>query len=89
MLISRRDIFKMAWKKAKTQGATYRNLRTAFAAALRSVWELVKAAIAEEKRRPAPVQSRPAPSWFNSNPYRVAAANRAKARLGSYCGGAW
>lgn len=74
MLISRRDIFKMAWKRAKAQAAGYRNLRAAFAAALRSVWALVKAAVAEEARA---AKSRP--SWHGVDMPRTRAYNHAVA----------
>jgi hypothetical protein len=92
MTIDRRQLFTLAWKSAKGTVTGYRNLRAAFAAALRRVWGLVKAMVAEEARRPAkPVQpERNAFSdWWNSNPHRAAAVARRNARLGSYVVGCW
>lgn len=88
MIISRREIFTLAWKRAKATAAGYRTLRTAFAAALRSVWSLVKAAAAEEARRPSRVVE-PVDSWVSENPYRAAAVAARKARLGTYYTHAW
>ncbi|HLO78478.1 MAG TPA: hypothetical protein VK196_18640, partial [Magnetospirillum sp.] len=86
--ISRSEIFKMAWKAAKGTAAGYRTLRAAFAAALRRVWSLVKAAAAEEARRPVrPAQ--PAKTWASENPYRAAAVASRKARLGTYSHPCW
>lgn len=88
MLIDRRQIFTLAWKRAKAAAAGYRTLRTAFAAALRSVWALVKAAVVEEARRAVrPVQ--PVNTWASENPYRSAAVASRKARLGSYSAHCW
>lgn len=50
MTIDRRQIFTLAWKSAKGTAAGYPSLRAAFAAALRRVWSLVKAMVAEEGR---------------------------------------
>lgn len=88
MLIDRRQIFPLAWKRAKATAAGYRTLRAAFAAALRSVWSLVKAAVAEEARRPVrPAQ--PVKTWASENPHRAAAVARRTARLGTYSVACW
>ncbi|MBC7907611.1 MAG: hypothetical protein H7Y60_12830 [Rhodospirillaceae bacterium] len=86
--IDRSQLFRLAWKRAKATAASYRPLRTAFAAALRSVWSLVKAAMAEEARRPVRTVE-PVNSWVSENPYRAAAVAARKARLGTYCTNAW
>lgn len=90
MPIDRRQLFTLAWKSAKGTAAGYRTLQAAFAAALRRVWSLVKAAMAEEVRRPA-LPSRPtAPlRWEDENPYRKAAVARRTARLGCYTVNCW
>lgn len=88
MLIDRRQIFTLAWKRAKATTAGYRTLRTAFAAALRSVWALVKAAVAEEARRPVRLVQ-PVNTWASENAYRAAAVASRKARLGSYSAPCW
>lgn len=92
MTIDRRQIFTMAWKSAKGTASGYRTLRESFAAALRRVWSLVKAMVAEEARRPAcnvQPETNAFGAWWNSNPYRVAAVARSNARLGSYCTNQW
>jgi len=92
MIVSRSQIFTLAWKRAKATAAGYRTLRTAFAAALRSVWALVKAAAAEEASRPVrPIQPErnTFSDWWESNPHRAAAVAARKARLGTYCTNAW
>ena len=48
MAIDHRTIFIGAWKSARRMRGQYRILRTAFAAALRRVWSLVKAMAVEE-----------------------------------------
>lgn len=54
MSIERRTLFLEAWRSARRTVGQYRTLRTAFAAALRRVWALVKemdrAFVAEEIR---------------------------------------
>ncbi|CCG41599.1 hypothetical protein [Magnetospirillum molischianum] len=89
MFIDRRTLFLEAWKQARRIRSRYRNLRTAFAAALRTTWELVRAFAAEEARRPTP---KPAPvvrKWEDENPYRARAVAARKARLGSYVVNCW
>lgn len=87
-IISRREIFRQAWKRARATAAGYRNLRAAFAAALRAVWDLVKALVAEEAHRVArPAQ--PVKTWATENTFRAAAVASRKARLGTYCINAW
>lgn len=89
MIINRRQLFKLAWKSAKGTASGYRNLRAAFAAALRRVWELVKA-MTKEEARCRPVQPVPTvEDWFMANPHRARAVATRRARLGTYYTHAW
>ena len=89
MTIDRRTLFTEAWKSARRMRGQYRTLRTAFAAALRRVWSLVKAMVAEEARRPV-LPTRPIVStWEAGNAHRAAAGAAHRARLGSYVLHCW
>ncbi len=48
MTINRRQLFTLAWKRAKAQASWFPTIRAAFAAALRAVWALAKATMAAE-----------------------------------------
>lgn len=89
MPIDRRQIFTLAWKSARGTAAGYPSLRAAFAAALRRVWSLVKAALAEETRRPFVPQRTTISSWATENPYRARAVAARQKRLGTYSVGCW
>lgn len=89
MTIDRSHIFTLAWKSAKAQVAGYRTLRASFAAALRRVWGLVKAMVAEEARRPAQPARPMASTWEAENIHRAAAVAAHRARLGNYTIHCW
>ncbi|MGE5502734.1 MAG: hypothetical protein ACM33T_10140 [Solirubrobacterales bacterium] len=89
MTADRTQIFRLAWKSAKGTAASYDSLRAAFAAALRRVWELVKAMVKEEARRPVVQPTSVAPDWFMADPYRARAVANRRARLGTPCTHAW
>ncbi len=89
MSIDRRLLFTEAWKSARATRSLYRTLRTAFAAALRRLWPLIKAT-AEMKAQAAFRKTHaPATAWEQENPYRARAVAARKARLGSYCINCW
>ena len=89
MTFDRHQIFAAAWKRAKAHRNGYRTLRAAFAAALRSVWGLAKAMVAENIRRPALPVRPAAPQWENANAHRAAAVAASRSRLGSYVIHCW
>lgn len=89
MTIDRRTIFIEAWKSARRMRGQYRTLRTAFAAALRRVWSLVKAMAAEEARRPVSPVRPIASTWEAGNIHRAVAVAAHRARLGSYVIHCW
>ncbi len=96
MTIDRRQIFTLAWKRAKAHRDGYRTLRAAFAASLRAVWALAKATVAADAQAKAklpvwdatttPSRPRPVTAWEKANPHRAAAVAAARARLGTYTG---
>lgn len=89
MTIDRSHIFTLAWKSAKAQAAGYPTLRASFAAALRRVWGLVKAMVAENARYPARPVRPVAPTWETENIHRAAAVAAQRARLGTYAIHCW
>lgn len=89
MLIDRRTLFAEAWTLAHRLRAAHGSIRAAFGAALRKVWELVKAMAAAEACRPTRPVQRLLPRWEDGNGYRAAAVVARRARLGTLCGHAW
>lgn len=88
MTIDRRQIFTLAWKRAKAFAAG-QSPRRFFADALRAVWGLVKAMVAEEAHHPvAPRMAKPA-AWADESPYRARAVAARQRRLGSYSLNCW
>ncbi len=87
MTIDRRQILTLAWKRAKAQREWFPTIRAAFAAALRSVWALAKAAVAAE----AEVKARPVVNpagWERGDMHRARAVAARATRLGTACGAA-
>lgn len=90
MTIDRRQLFTLAWKSAKKTAQGYPTLRAAFAAALRRVWELVKAMVKERAlARPSSRPGATAPDWFMADPHRARAVAARQRRLGTYSVGCW
>jgi hypothetical protein len=89
MTIDRRTIFTEAWRSARRMRGQFTTLRAAFAAALRKVWGLVKAIMAEAARRQPTVNQPVSPRWEDENPARAQAVARQKARMGSHYRHCW
>lgn len=86
MTISRRQLFALAWKRAKANREWFPTIRAAFAAALRSVWALAKAAAEVEAEVKRPVVN-PA-GWERGDMHRARAVAARATRLGTACGAA-
>lgn len=89
MTIDRRTIFIEAWKSARRMRGQYDTLRASFAAALRRVWSLFKAMVAEDARHPVQPVRPAAPTWEAGNIHRAAAVAAHHARLGTYTIHCW
>jgi hypothetical protein len=87
MTIDRRQLFTLAWKRAKAQAEWFPTIRAAFAASLRAVWALAKAN-AEAETMVKRLVVNPA-GWAAENVYRARAVANRKARLGSFYVHAW
>jgi hypothetical protein len=89
MTIDRSTIFTEAWKSARRMRGQFTTLRAAFAVALRKVWGLAKAIMAEAARRPVVKPVPVAPRWEDENAYRAQAVARQKVRMGSHYRHCW